>query len=316
MEEKHSYIRLVGDHNNLYIQKSWIKSLYNLFATIAPIIMLLYFNNLFLVPIMALLLIRLFIIFHDLAHSSYFPDKTLNYVTSIILGMILFTPYSHWITEHSKHHKVSNQLDVEEQYTQTAAWTVEKYKSSTFTSRLLYKLKYGYITLYTIVPYIFFLILQHVKGNMYENILHMFYVIFLKYYLHPSQYLFVIFSYCVAGVYGFLLFHIQHTFDGVYKEHSDKWDHFKNGMYGSSFFDIWWPLKFFTNGVEYHHIHHLLPAIPCYELQNCHEGGLKKDYSTMSKKCMLLICGTLCNIHYITKKPKSLKMCTITDYNI
>ena len=32
-----------------------------------------------------------------------------------------------------------------------------------------------------------------------------------------------------------------------------------------------WFLKWATFGIEYHHIHHLTPRIPSYNLQRCHE---------------------------------------------
>ena len=30
-------------------------------------------------------------------------------------------------------------------------------------------------------------------------------------------------------------------------------------------------LKFFTLGIEYHHIHHASTRVPCYKIQQCHE---------------------------------------------
>jgi omega-6 fatty acid desaturase (delta-12 desaturase) len=43
------------------------------------------------------------------------------------------------------------------------------------------------------------------------------------------------------------------------------------GLLGSSFIQIPRPLKWFSGGIEYHHLHHMNSRIPLYELQNYHE---------------------------------------------
>ena len=74
---------------------------------------------------------------------------------------------------------------------------------------------------------------------------------------------------------GYLLFHAQHTFHGAYKRRDLAFDEYQAAMLGSSFLQIPNLLKFFTLGIEYHHIHHLNTRVPCYRLQECHETGLK-----------------------------------------
>ena len=39
---------------------------------------------------------------------------------------------------------------------------------------------------------------------------------------------------------------------------------------GSTYLQIPFPLNIFTNGIEYHHIHHLNTMVPCYNLSDCH----------------------------------------------
>jgi omega-6 fatty acid desaturase (delta-12 desaturase) len=43
-----------------------------------------------------------------------------------------------------------------------------------------------------------------------------------------------------------------------------------SGLKGSSFLQIPWYLKYFTGGIEYHHIHHANARIPNYFLETCH----------------------------------------------
>jgi omega-6 fatty acid desaturase (delta-12 desaturase) len=57
------------------------------------------------------LTVRMFIIFHDCGHGSFFKSKRASSILGFICGMISFTPYSHWRWQHSIHHATSGDLD-------------------------------------------------------------------------------------------------------------------------------------------------------------------------------------------------------------
>src|SRR5208282_1445295 len=56
-------------------------------------------------------LIRLFIVFHDCGHGSFFKSKQANEIVGIIMGLLAFTPYYKWHSEHKIHHATSGNLD-------------------------------------------------------------------------------------------------------------------------------------------------------------------------------------------------------------
>jgi omega-6 fatty acid desaturase (delta-12 desaturase) len=56
------------------------------------------------------LLVRVFIIFHDCGHGSFFRSRLANDVAGFIPGMLTFTPYYHWRWEHSLHHATAGDL--------------------------------------------------------------------------------------------------------------------------------------------------------------------------------------------------------------
>ena len=56
-------------------------------------------------------LVRVFIIFHDCGHGSFFKSRAANDVWGFICGIMTFTPYYHWRWEHSLHHATSGDLD-------------------------------------------------------------------------------------------------------------------------------------------------------------------------------------------------------------
>jgi acyl-lipid omega-6 desaturase (Delta-12 desaturase) len=57
------------------------------------------------------LLVRVFIVFHDCGHGSFFKSKMANNITGFVAGMLTLTPYYHWRWEHALHHGSSGQLD-------------------------------------------------------------------------------------------------------------------------------------------------------------------------------------------------------------
>src|ERR1700676_2025437 len=49
-------------------------------------------------------LARIFIIFHDCGHASFFKSKRANNVWGAIAGVFNLTPYRHWRWQHALHH--------------------------------------------------------------------------------------------------------------------------------------------------------------------------------------------------------------------
>jgi len=49
-------------------------------------------------------LVRLFIIFHDCGHGSFFKSKRLSETVGFIFGVLAFTPYHRWHNSHLIHH--------------------------------------------------------------------------------------------------------------------------------------------------------------------------------------------------------------------
>jgi omega-6 fatty acid desaturase (delta-12 desaturase) len=74
----------------------------------------------------------------------------------------------------------------------------------------------------------------------------------------------------VAGSAGIWLFYVQHQFEGVYWERNAKWDYSTAALEGSSFYKLPRVLQWFSGNIGFHHIHHLSPRIPNYNLEKCH----------------------------------------------
>ncbi|NTU62495.1 MAG: fatty acid desaturase, partial [Chloroflexi bacterium] len=73
-----------------------------------------------------------------------------------------------------------------------------------------------------------------------------------------------------AGVW---MFYVQHQFEGMVWEHHDKWNYVTAALQGSSFYKLPRVLQWFTGNIGFHHVHHLSPRIPNYNLEPCHNSS-------------------------------------------
>ena len=63
---------------------------------------------------------------------------------------------------------------------------------------------------------------------------------------------------------------MQHQFEEVYWERGGDWDYTSAALKGSSFYKLPRILQWFSGNIGFHHIHHLSPRIPNYNLERCH----------------------------------------------
>ena len=75
----------------------------------------------------------------------------------------------------------------------------------------------------------------------------------------------------LAGGAGVWLFYVQHQFEGVYWQRNDGWSYAESALRGSSHLRLPKLLQFFTGNIGLHHVHHLSPRIPNYNLQRAHD---------------------------------------------
>src|SRR5258707_1015288 len=104
-------------------------------------------------------LVRIFIIFHDCGHGSFFRSQRANNATGAIAGLVLLTPYRHWRWQHALHHGTAGDLD---RRGSGDIWTltVQEYLQSTRWRRFSYQLARNPIVLFAIPP-LFVFVVQH-----------------------------------------------------------------------------------------------------------------------------------------------------------
>ena len=240
-----------------------------------------YWLTALLVIPMAGIFVRLFIIFHDCCHHSFFTSRKANDVLGFLLGFITFTPYRDWQQKHAAHHASAADLD---RRGQGDVWTltVKEYLESSFWKKFAYRLMRNPFVLFVIAPLFLFLIQYRVPSlgadrrarySVYWTNLAVFLIAaWLSSIFGFRAYLTIQLAVMlVAGSWGVWLFYVQHQFDGVYWARHDEWDYTKAALQGSSFYKLPKVLQWFSGNIGFHHIHHLSPRIPNYHLERCHE---------------------------------------------
>ena len=71
----------------------------------------------------------------------------------------------------------------------------------------------------------------------------------------------------VSGMLGIWLFYVQHQFEDSYFEDEEKWDYVKAAIDGSSYYKLPKLLQWVTGNIGFHHVHHLSPKVPNYNLE-------------------------------------------------
>lgn len=234
----------------------------------------------FLVLLGAGLLVRLFIIFHDCGHGSFFKSQKANRFVGMLFGILAFTPYDKWHSLHMKHHATVGNLD---KRGDGDVWTMtkEEYLASSKKRRLYYRIYRNPVVMFGIGSLYVFLIqnrltkewmTQKQKNNVYvTNIALVILFVVMSFAIGFFTYLILqLIILYLAGMAGLWLFYLQHQYEDVSWVRSDDWNYTKLALEGSSFVKFPKLLQWFSGNIGFHHIHHINARIPNYNLPKCY----------------------------------------------
>ncbi|MCP5539523.1 MAG: fatty acid desaturase [Akkermansiaceae bacterium] len=227
------------------------------------------------------MLIRIFIIFHDCGHGSFLKSRRANEIIGFICGVLTFTAFRHWRWEHSVHHASSGDLDrrgVGDIWT----LTVQEYLEASRWKRFAYRMARNPLILFGVAPLVLFLIRERFpsagakprdrRSILWTNLALLGMVATMSWIFGLVPYLLIQISMTgLSGAAGIWLFYVQHQFEDTYWERGDEWDYTRAALQGSSFYKLPRVLQWFSGNIGFHHIHHLSPKIPNYNLERCHD---------------------------------------------
>lgn len=226
-------------------------------------------------------MIRLFIFFHDCGHNSFFPTVRANKLVGSLLGVLVFTPGEQWWHSHAIHHATSGNLD-KRGIGDVTTLTLDEYYATHGLGKLGYRLFRNPLIMFGLGPLYMFLISHRLTLPKYgkretrsvilTNLGILAVAVILSLVIGWKAYLMIQLPVLwIGGSGGIWMFYVQHQFEDTYWEREGSWNYVASALLGASFFKLPKVLQWFSGNIGFHHIHHLSPRIPNYNLEPAHE---------------------------------------------
>jgi len=229
----------------------------------------------------AAFLVRVFIVFHDCCHGSFFSSRRANRLLGYVAGLLTLTPFDKWQHSHAEHHATVGDLD---RRGVGDVWmlTLAEYRAATIPKRLFYRLFRNPFVMFGVGPALLFVLSNRVSGrgasrrerfSVHLTNAALVGVLLLAHFTIGLRVLVLaqLPALLLAGAVGVWLFYVQHQFEDVYWERRPAWDPVKAALEGSSYYKLPKVLQWFTGSIGLHHVHHVQPRIPFYNLQPCQD---------------------------------------------
>jgi len=222
-----------------------------------------------------LVLVRLFILYHDFEHGAILKGSRLAAAILNGYGIYALNPRSIWNRSHDHHHKNNSKIYgasigsypimTRETYDQSSKWERFTYRAS----RHWLTIACGYLTIF-----IYGMCLRSLMVNPkrhWDSALsllgHAGLIVGLGFFVSWTAVLLaVVIPFTIASGMGAYLFYAQHNFPGVQFRNRDEWNYVFAALQSSSYIRMSRIMSWFTGNIGYHHVHHLNALIPFYRL--------------------------------------------------
>ncbi len=248
--------------------------------------------------IAGLLLIRMFIIYHDHQHHTILTKSTVAEVIMTIFGMYMLSPTSIWKRSHDHHHNHNSKL-FSASIGSYPIVTRKKYLEMTRFQKFTYlairhpiTIALGYFSMFIIGMCLRSFISNPKKhfDSLIALVIHITVAVLLFVFWGWQAWFFMFFlPFLIAFAIGAYLFYAQHNFPGVEFYENKNWVYEKAALESSSYMKMNPVMAWFTGNIGYHHIHHLNSKIPFYRLPEVmkHFGELQKcKVTTLTPRAM------------------------------
>jgi omega-6 fatty acid desaturase (delta-12 desaturase) len=239
-----------------------------------------YWVTLALAVVASGFLVRIFIIQHDCGHGSFLPSKQASEIIGSICGLLTLTPFHQWRHDHALHHASTGDLD-RRGHGDVHTLTVTEYLQLSEWQRLRYRIFRHPLAMLLIGPISTFIVSHRFvlpdggpreRRSVYAtNAAILIIGVAMSVWLGVWAYLSIFLPVTlIAGMAAIWLFYCQHQFEDTYWAKHGDWNYETAALEGSSYFRLPRVLQWFTGNIGFHHVHHLSPRIPNYNLEACH----------------------------------------------
>jgi acyl-lipid omega-6 desaturase (Delta-12 desaturase) len=227
----------------------------------------------------AFFLVRIFIIQHDCGHNSFVANRHVRNTIGFICSIFSAIPYTYWAKGHHFHHNHNGMLEVRD-IGDLDTLTVKEYAALSKPKRFFYQVYRSPFVLFGVIPIYYVLIhnrfvkiklpeFKNLKlGLTLNNVAWIGSIVLLAVIFDWKKVLLIhLIILSLFGVVAIWFFYIQHQHEHGYKHWKEKWEFTYAAIKGSTYYKLPKIFNWFTGNIAIHHIHHLNPAIPNYNLQ-------------------------------------------------
>jgi acyl-lipid omega-6 desaturase (Delta-12 desaturase) len=259
--------------------KSWFYTLSTIFliglALTATILIPFFSVKIIFSLIAGLLMVRMFIIYHDHQHHSILTHSKLANFIMTVFGFYILSPTSIWKRSHDHHHNNNSKLFSASIGSYPIA-TKRKYEEMNGRQKFEYlairhplTIALGYFSMFIFGMCIASFISNPRKhyDSLIALIIHITISVLLFIFVGWKIWFCLFFlPFVIAFAMGAYLFYAQHNFPGVTFSDNKEWAYEKAAMESSSYMEMNPVMAWLTGNIGYHHIHHLNSKIPFYRL--------------------------------------------------
>jgi acyl-lipid omega-6 desaturase (Delta-12 desaturase) len=222
-----------------------------------------------------LLIVRMFVIYHDHQHHAILQKSILADVIMTLFGIFVLAPTSIWKRSHDHHHNHNSKL-FSASIGSYPVMTRQKFENSSRRERNIYlatrhpvTIGLGYLSMFIFGMCIasFASSPRRHFDSLIALVLHIIAGIGLWWWGGWSVLALTLFvPFTIACGVGAYLFYAQHNFPGVTFHDNGEWTYEGAALESSSYMKMGPVMNWFTGNIGYHHIHHINSRIPFYRL--------------------------------------------------
>jgi omega-6 fatty acid desaturase (delta-12 desaturase) len=259
--------------------KSWFYALSTILLigiALAATIFIPFFSVKIIFSLIAgLLMVRMFIIYHDHQHHSILTHSRLANFIMTVFGFYILSPTSIWKRSHDHHHNNNSKLFSASIGSYPIA-TKRKYEEMNGRQKFEYlairhplTIALGYFSMFIFGMCIASFVSNPRKhyDSLIALVIHITISVLLFIFVGWQIWFCLFFlPFVIAFAMGAYLFYAQHNFPGVTFSDNKEWAYEKAALESSSYMVMNPVMAWLTGNIGYHHIHHLNSKIPFYRL--------------------------------------------------
>lgn len=228
----------------------------------------------------SLVLIRLFIIYHDYMHGAILSGSRIAGGILKLYGTLVLSPPHIWKHSHDDHHKNNARnfgptlgtFPVMSTADYTKASQGQRFHYAMSRHPLTFLLAYLTVFFWEMCLHAFLIDPRKNFDGAVAIVLHISVAVAISFISFQALLLGMLMPMAIITCMGSYLFYAQHNFPGMIRRDGSEWNHVYAALQSSSFMRMGGIMHWCTGNIGYHHVHHLNAKIPFYRLPEAMAG--------------------------------------------